>query len=216
MSFPDLSPPSLGPPGVASVAPAATGRAAAAPAAPQRPAAAPAPAGAAEVVEAVAEPLDELLQQGTEQTLHLNHVEGALREIAKSITDLGDATQAGLVEVRGLVAQGGARAPAAEGGGDWQKAMGERIDELEAAASRSGRMQTALLAVAGLELVALVFVILLETGAVSFKKKSEEFSFAPPPPVAAQPATAVAPAPLPLPEPAAPPKDTKARRRNKH
>jgi hypothetical protein len=180
------------------------------------------------------EPLDEVLQRMSEQTLQLNHVEAGLKEVATSVSDVGEATQAGLLEVRNLIAQMAQIAqsrPAAGGAGTpaegTQQSIIERLDELEATAASSGRKQTLMVAALAVQIVALAFMLAVSTGTINLQKKSEQFAFAPPapqavtssPPAANANAPAVAPV-LPL-TPADPAKEAgdhagKAKRRTKH
>jgi hypothetical protein len=187
----------------AAVAAAASAR----PAASAPPAASPLPppsaveAASAPVVSvhALAEPIDELLQQVTEQTLRMNHFDAGLKEMAKAVVDVGESTQSALVEVRGLVAQ--VARPGGVGQSDhWQDHVAERLDSLETRAAQARARQLGLLALATVELLLLLLVVAVQVGWVSFRKKSEEFSFAPPP-ASAAPAATTAPVLPPSPPP---------------
>lgn len=156
-------------------------------------------ADAAETI-AISDPLDEVLQQVSELTLRTNHLDAALKELERSVNDTGEATHTGLVEIRGLLAAGrDGSLPQ-----DASSAVSERLDAIEAGLANAGRRSAVISILLIAVLVLEGFGLLVATGVVSFKKKSEEFSFAPPPSTAtpAPPPTAVMPPPAAAPLPA--------------
>lgn len=124
---------------------------------------------------AISDPLDEVLQQVSELTLRTNHIDAAVKGLENSITDLGETTHTGLVEIRGLLVQAHT-----EAGPPASSAVAERLEVLEISAARSARQRgilTALLVAS----VAIGVVNLAMTWGSGSKKKGEDIAFTPPP-----------------------------------
>ncbi len=154
------------------------------------------------------EPLEEVLEQVSEQALRVNHVDAALKELSHSMTDLAELTHTGLVELRGLLAAGAQGAdPLTEG---WQHSVNERLEELEHRARGAARARFFIFGLLALQAALLIVVLLVSTGTIGDKKPSESFSFAPPTNASSPPA--VKPA---TPAPTTPPFGVPANREGK-
>lgn len=166
---------------------------------------------------AALDPLEEVLQQVAEQTLRVNNLDATVKEVAQGMSDLGEAVQAGLLEVRNLVVH----APVASGAGsdDWRRQLGERLDELEGALGRTARRQALLGVLLVIQLVISALVAAELTGLIAKAGAPEVPTFAPPAMSSSAPAASPIPGVPPL-EPASPPPSPspapKARKRRAH
>lgn len=101
---------------------------------------------AIEVVDgADAESLEEILHHTSEQTLRIAHVDEGIGELKRSLEDLSEATQAGIVELRNAVAavsQAPSAAPQQASGEDalYRQAVIERLEDLERRLRGQGRL----------------------------------------------------------------------------
>jgi len=127
-------------------------------------------------ISEVVDPLDEVLQHTSEQTLRIGHVDESVGEVKQGLADLSDVMQAGLTEIRTAVAMAGAATEAlaqgrsAAGGGApvsddaWRHSLSERLDELEASSKASAKTHTIVLAVGAVQLVLLLVLMLVALG----------------------------------------------------
>ena len=144
---------------------------------------------------AISDPLDEVLQQVSELTLRTNHIDAAVKGLETSITDLGETTHTGLVEIRGLLAQGGP----AGASPPVSSAVSERLDALEVAAARSARHGGILMLLLIATLAIGVINLAMSALGTGLKKKGDDIAFAPPSGgAAAIPATPASPAITPI------------------
>lgn len=81
----------------------------------------------------VAESVDEVLQQSTEQAIKLAHLQDLVSGVAAQQEDLREELHAGVSELRELIERTAtARSAASAGGPSLDSAAGERLDQLEA------------------------------------------------------------------------------------
>ncbi len=146
----------------------------------------------AEEAAAAVDPLEEVLEQSSQQTLKLSHLDEGLRTLHKAVDDLSETMQAGFVELRQVAAQKPtAPAPAFDSAAlGLPSNLGARLDELEVAVAAQGKKQGLLLGLVAVQLVVCLVLALVAFGVIKGGAQPE-----PPPPVVAPPVVQPPPAP---------------------
>jgi hypothetical protein len=142
--------------------------------------------------------IEEVLQQSSEQTLKLNHIDEAVKQLTQTVSDLGDTLQTGLLEVRNLAAQK-PQTPAAIATGDdatYKQAVIERLDELERTAHASARKLMLFGVIVTVQLVLLLVVLFRAPARQTEPAPAATIQAAPTPP-APEPALQAKPPPPP-------------------
>ncbi|MBN1960811.1 MAG: hypothetical protein JW841_07670 [Deltaproteobacteria bacterium] len=117
--------------------------------------------------------LDEVLQQISELTLRTNNIDTAIKTLDSALSDVGETTHTGLVEIRGLLANNGEAQP--------QKSLtgiNERFELLEVMLAKIGNRQRMFI---GLLIAAIAIGVINAIAIFSFGFSQEtDISFTPP------------------------------------
>ncbi len=140
--------------------------------------------------DAQTDSIEEVLQQSSEQTLKLTHIDEGVRKLEQTVSDLGDTLQAGLLEVRNLAAQK-PQTPAAIASGDdaaYRQAVIERLDQLEEHVSQANRKLGILTVLTGVTVLLALVTALVAFNVIKVRKPEPPITYTPPPPAAVAPA----------------------------
>ncbi|MBI3179456.1 MAG: hypothetical protein HYZ27_07320 [Deltaproteobacteria bacterium] len=145
--------------------------------------------------------VEEVLQAASEQALRLSHLEDLLKGVEQTVADLRDEMHAGFVELR-VVGEKRAAKP----GEGTREILSDRLDGVEAQATRAGARTALLLGVAVIQavLTAIVLFLVMQQG-----ESAEPESVLPA--LSGAPAEIEKPAPV-VEDPKAAPKKPKRRR----
>jgi hypothetical protein len=117
--------------------------------------------------------IEEVLQQSSEQTLKLTHIDEGVKELKQEVADLGDTLQAGLLEVRNLTASKASPAAQAASGDEvtYRQSVIERLEELERGSQNSARKLGVLMIVSTLSLGMMALLALVAFHVIDLRKK---------------------------------------------
>ncbi|OGQ84175.1 MAG: hypothetical protein A2289_10610 [Deltaproteobacteria bacterium RIFOXYA12_FULL_58_15] len=142
----------------------------------------------------VVDSVEEVLQQSSEQTLRLAHLEDAVNALAQTFSDFQDEMHAGFAEVRAVTEATAAQQPVAVGMSG-RESLTERLDFVEEQASQGNKRQGLLTVLAILQTILLIAMLAIVLMAKN--KPTTEL----PPPAYKEPARLEPPLPNDLPNP---------------
>jgi hypothetical protein len=106
----------------------------------------------------VQDSVEEVLQQTSEQTLRLSHLEDILQALNQTLTDLRDEMHAGFAELRVVTEGEGAGSRPTEA--TFGSSVTDRLDIVEEQVTQAARRQSVIIGVAVVQVVLLVIALL--------------------------------------------------------